>query len=83
MSDVTASREVTGSPAAAHRVTVLMVMIYAGGHISGGAFNPAVALGACVMGLLAWPVLWVYLLAQLAGGAAAGLAFLALNPGDK
>jgi aquaporin Z len=56
---------------------------FAIGKISGGAFNPAVALGASVMGLFAWQTLWVYLLTQLVGGAAAGLVFLALNPGDK
>jgi aquaporin Z len=56
---------------------------FAAGKISGGAFNPAVALGASVMGLFAWPTLWVYLVTELVGGAAAGLAFRALNPGDK
>jgi aquaporin Z len=56
---------------------------FAVGGISGGAFNPAVALGASVMGLFAWPTLWVYLLVQLAGGAAAGFTFRALNPDDK
>ena len=29
------------------------------------------------------PTLWVYLLAQLIGGAAAGVTFVALNPDDK
>jgi aquaporin Z len=53
------------------------------GTISGGAFNPAVTLGAAAMGIFAWPTLWVYLLAQLVGGAAAGVAFVALNPDDK
>jgi aquaporin Z len=53
------------------------------GTISGGAFNPAVALGAAVMGMFAWSTLWVYLLAQLIGGIAASVAFLALNPDDK
>jgi aquaporin Z len=53
------------------------------GSISGGAFNPAVALGAAVMGMFAWHTLWVYLLAQIIGGTAAGLAFVALNPDDK
>jgi aquaporin Z len=55
---------------------------FAVGAISGGAFNPAVTLGAATLGLFAWPTLWVYLLAQLAAGAAAGAAFLALNPDD-
>ena len=53
------------------------------GTISGGAFNPAVTLGAAVMSMFAWPTLWVYVLAQLIGGIAAGAAFVALNPGDK
>jgi aquaporin Z len=56
---------------------------FAVGGISGGAFNPAVTLGAATGGLFAWSTIWVYLVVQLAAGAAAGLAFLALNPGDK
>ncbi|MFC9768705.1 MIP/aquaporin family protein [Rhodococcus jostii] len=55
---------------------------FAVGAISGGAFNPAVTVGAAVMGLFAWPTLWVYLVAQLVAGAAAGAAFLAVNPDD-
>ena len=50
------------------------------GTISGGAFNPAVTLGAAVMGMFAWPTLWVYVLAQLIGGIAAASTFVALNP---
>ncbi|MEN3317008.1 MAG: aquaporin [Mycobacterium sp.] len=56
---------------------------FAVGAISGGAFNPAVSLGAAVMGMFAWPTLWVYLLAQVLAGIAAGVTFLALNPDDK
>jgi aquaporin Z len=52
------------------------------GAISGGAFNPAVTLGAALMNMFAWPTLWVYLIAQVAAGAAAGITFLALNPTD-
>jgi aquaporin Z len=55
----------------------------AAGAISGGAFNPAVTLGAAAMGLFAWPTLWVYLVAQVVGGVVAGLTFRWLNPGDK
>ncbi|XEM87304.1 MIP/aquaporin family protein [Rhodococcus sp. JVH1] len=55
---------------------------FAVGAISGGAFNPAVTFGAAVMGMFAWPTLWVYLVAQLVAGAAAGAAFLAINPDD-
>jgi aquaporin Z len=56
---------------------------FAVGGVSGGVFNPAVALGGATAGLFAWPTIWVYLLVELAAGLAAGLAFLALNPGDK
>jgi aquaporin Z len=56
---------------------------FAVGGISGGMFNPAVALGAAAAGLFAWSTLWVYLVAQLIAGAAAGLTFRALNPDDK
>jgi aquaporin Z len=35
------------------------------------------------MGLFDWPTLWIYIVAELVGGAAAGLAFRALNPDDK
>ena len=56
---------------------------FAVGGISGAAFNPAVALGAAVGGLFAWSTLWVYIVVQAVAGAAAGLVFLALNPGDK
>ncbi|HEX5347658.1 MAG TPA: aquaporin [Pseudonocardiaceae bacterium] len=53
------------------------------GAISGGVFNPAVAISGAAIGLFAWPTLWAYLVAQIIGGTAAGLAFLALNPDDK
>jgi aquaporin Z len=56
---------------------------FAVGGISGGMFNPAVALGAATGGLLAWTTVWIYLVVQLVAGAAAGLAFRALNPDDK
>lgn len=35
------------------------------------------------MGIVAWPTLWVYLVAQVTAGLAAGVIFLALNPDDK
>jgi aquaporin Z len=55
---------------------------FAVGGISGGVFNPAVALGGATAGIFAWSTIWVYVLVELAAGVAAGLAFLALNPGD-
>jgi aquaporin Z len=62
--------------------TVLAGAVAVGG-ISGGAFNPAVTLAGAAMGTFAWPTLWVYLVAQVIAGAAAGVTFLALNPDDK
>jgi aquaporin Z len=56
---------------------------FAVGAISGGAFNPAVTLGTVVMGTFAWPTLCVYPLVQLVAGAAAGAAFLALDPRER
>src|SRR3954465_12395185 len=56
---------------------------FAVGSVSGGAFNPAVAIGAMVMGLFAWGDIWIYLLADLAGGAAAAFAFVLTQPGEK
>jgi aquaporin Z len=53
------------------------------GAISGGAFNPAVTAGAAAMGMFAWPTLWVYLVAQVVAGIAAGAVFRALNPNDR
>jgi aquaporin Z len=53
------------------------------GGISGGAFNPAVTLGAAVMGIFAWPTLWVYMVAQILAGLAAGITFLVMNSDDK
>ncbi|MDX6687583.1 MAG: aquaporin [Baekduia sp.] len=60
----------------------LAAAILAGGSISGGAFNPAVAIGATVMGLFSWANIWVYLLATFAGGAAAAFAFRLTQPGE-
>jgi aquaporin Z len=53
------------------------------GHVSGGAFNPAVAVGGMIMGMLPWGKLWLYLAAQLLGAGAAALAFRFMNPQDR
>ena len=58
-------------------------MAYSLGGISGGAFNPAVAVGISVMKMAAWQDIWVYLVGCLAGGALAAIVFRANNPGDK
>lgn len=52
---------------------------FAVGGISGGAFNPAVAVGITMLGLVGAGSLWIYLLANLLGGAVAAVMFNALN----
>ena len=42
---------------------------YSVGGISGGAFNPAVAVGITIMGLSSLANIWIYLVANFAGGA--------------
>jgi aquaporin Z len=56
---------------------------FAVGDISGGAFNPAVAIGAMTMHMLPWATLPLYLVAELLGAAAAALVFRAINPADR
>ncbi len=61
----------------------VMTGAFAVGGISGGVFNPAVAVGISVMGLSSWSNIWIYLVANFAGGAVAALAFKTLNPEGK
>jgi aquaporin Z len=51
----------------------LMVMIYAGGHISGGHYNPAVTMGALVRGRIGIGEAVGYWIAQVVGGVVAGV----------
>jgi len=46
---------------------VIMVMIYAVGHVSGAHFNPAVSLAFAVTRHFPWPRVALYWLAQLVG----------------
>jgi aquaporin Z len=61
----------------------VMTMAFAVGGISGGAFNPAVAVGIAVMHLINVGDIWIFLLANFAGGALAAGAFRCMNPEDK
>jgi aquaporin Z len=58
-------------------------MAYALGGISGGAFNPAVAIGLTFMHLAKIASLWIFLAGNFAAGAVAALTFRFLNPDDK
>ncbi|MDQ3693779.1 MAG: MIP family channel protein [Chloroflexota bacterium] len=57
---------------------VIMVMIYATGHISGAHFNPAVTLAFAIGRHFPWPLVPQYWAAQLAGGLVASLILRAL-----
>ena len=61
----------------------VMTGAFAVGNISGGVFNPAVAVGISLMGLSAWANLWIYLVAQFAAGGAAALCFRVVSPNDN
>ncbi len=61
----------------------VLVGAYAVGSISGGAFNPAVAVGIITMGLIDILSIWIFLIANFLGGIVAAIAFNALNPDDK
>ncbi len=61
----------------------VMVGAFTVGPISGGAFNPAVATGCAVLGLLPMGNYLAYLAVELAAGALAALVFKMLNPEDK
>ncbi|MBC7894463.1 MAG: aquaporin family protein [Cytophagaceae bacterium] len=57
----------------------VVVAAFAGGGISGGAFNPAVGIGPTIinatMGSGSWGALWLYIVGPLVGGALAASVF--------
>jgi aquaporin Z len=57
----------------------VMAGAYSVGSVSGGAFNPAVAVGITAMGLSKLANIWIFLLANFAGGAAAAGIFRFVN----
>ena len=61
----------TGNPIAIG--TMLMVMVYMGGHISGAHYNPAVSIAMIIRGLLSVKEAINYILSQLAGAILAAL----------
>ena len=56
--------------------SALMIMVYAGGHVSGGHYNPAVTLAVWLRGRCASSDVPAYMVAQVLGALAA--SFLAL-----
>lgn len=61
--------------------SVLMVMVYMGGHISGGHYNPAVtaAVAARGGGAMRAHDVWPYMVAQVLGGLAAAIVAWAVT----
>jgi aquaporin Z len=60
--------------------SVLMVMVYMGGHVSGGHYNPAVSFAVLLRGNLSLVGFGLYVIAQVLGGlAACGVAVRAIN----
>ncbi len=53
--------------------STLMVMVYAGGHISGGHYNPAVTLAVWMRGKCAGKDVAPYMISQVLGAAVAAL----------
>lgn len=59
--------------------SALAVMVFAGGHISGGHYNPAVSFAVYLRKKLKLEDLWLYWIVQLAGGLAAALVTIYLK----
>jgi aquaporin Z len=60
----------------------VLASAYAFGGISGGAFNPAVAVGITQMGVTGWGNIWIYWVAQLVAAVVAAYTFKAAHPGE-
>ncbi len=60
----------------------VMVGAFSVGNVSGGAFNPAVAIGASLMGLIAWENIWIFFVGNLGGGIVAAITYKLVN-GDE
>ena len=58
----------------------VMTGAFAVGDISGGAFNPAVAVGISILGISSWSNLWIYLAANFGAAVVAAIVFNLINP---
>ena len=62
----------------------LMIMVYMGGHVSGGHYNPAVTLACFLRGACSWVDVIPYWIAQVGGACvAAFLSSIVLIPGEE
>jgi aquaporin Z len=53
------------------------------GKFSGGAYNPAVAVGLSIQKTFCWSQLWIYVAGCFSGAVLAALVFKMNNPDDK
>jgi aquaporin Z len=61
----------------------VMTGAFAVGDISGGAFNPAVAVGITLLGISSWSNIWIYLVANLGAAIVAAFIFKMINPSQQ
>ena len=61
----------------------VMTGAFAVGNVSGGAFNPAVAVGLSVLGLATWSSMWIFWLAEIVAAVAAALVFGVVDPASR
>ena len=59
--------------------SALMVMVYAGGHVSGGHYNPAVTLAVWMRGKCTTTEMPAYMASQVVGAAVAAVTVLYLK----
>lgn len=55
---------------------------YSLGPVSGGAFNPAVALGACILGIASYSAVWAVIAGNIVGALLAAFVFINLKATD-
>jgi aquaporin Z len=59
--------------------SAFMVMVYAGGHFSGGHYNPAVTLGGTLRGKCTWAGAVQYWVAQFLAASAAAVTVMVMK----
>lgn len=73
--NLTTAKKTTGHPIGGLAIALTYTaLIYTFGAVSGGAFNPAVALGLTMANITPWESIWIFAVANFGGGALA--AFL-------
>ncbi|MFZ1678559.1 MAG: aquaporin, partial [Saprospiraceae bacterium] len=78
--NVTTSKKSTGNAYFGLAIGfTFLTSMYLFSSISGGAFNPAIALGITMAGLASWASIWIFILANFVAGALAAFLFQYVN----